>query len=66
MSVGGLVRAVVDARLARPPHTQRADALDQIETMRADLPEDPADLDCEIDAGRLAEASRGLDAPGAS
>jgi len=63
-SVGGVIRAAVDARYTRAPRAQRIAAVEAIAAMQAEVPEDPAELERTMNAGRLAEASSGLDARG--
>jgi len=63
-SVGGVIRAAVDAHYTRAPRSQRIAAVEAIRAMQAELPEDPAELERIIDAARLAEASRGVVPPG--
>jgi hypothetical protein len=50
-----------DARYMR---AQRVAAVETIAAMRAEVPEDPAELERIMNAGRLAVASRGVDAAG--
>lgn len=59
-SVGGVIRAAVDAQYTRSPREQRIAAFEAIRKMQAEVPEDPAELERIMDAGRLADASRGL------
>lgn len=59
-SVAAVIREAVDARYGRPPRAERIRAMREIETMNARLPDDPAELDCMIDEGRLEEAEAGL------
>ena len=63
ISVGGVVRAAVDSRYRRVPRAQRLTAVEEIRSMRANLPEDPATLERIMDAARLDESSQGMDSP---
>lgn len=61
-SVGGIIRDAIESRYGNVPYTQRVAALEAIEAMRAQLPDDPAAVDRLIDQSRLAETLGGVTA----